>query len=296
MSTITEPVREPQTINLLRPLFASAEQALQRHLQQQGLRVDSKIGRGMQGDVYLLKDKTNSVAAVLKITDPPDTFHPNLGPHLIANIKHPNICSPSQFFYVTKNDTFSLTPEEGAYCIGSIMPYVEGNVLKKVGPTIAQKAESLFHFGFLLTDAVKTLADRQIEHGDLDSRNIMVNHNLEPVIIDFDLCTNNKELADLRRVDHRTYLHRELSNLIFESPDINRGWKIFLEKCIEKGKVVANQPATSAKLMRSFMQACLDHLDEIKKNPDHIRRQILDLIADEIKNNSHSKHHPISKL
>jgi hypothetical protein len=50
--------------------------------------------------------------------------------------------------------------------------------------------------------------------------------------------------------------------------------------------------------MRSFMQACLDHLDEIKKNPDLVRRQIIDLIGWrlEIKNNSYSKRHPISRL
>jgi serine/threonine protein kinase len=138
-----------------------------------------------------------------------ESFDPKQGPHLVSQIQHPNICSPTHFFYFTKSKEFSQTPEKGSICVASIMPYVEGDTFDKRMPQLIVQPATVYRFGALLADALRTLSANGLTHSDLEGRNIMVNANLEPVIIDFDLCQKKRSMSDFQRFCfHLSYLIR----------------------------------------------------------------------------------------
>ena len=131
-----------------------------------------------------------------------------------------------------------------------------------------QKLTRYFVFGLSLAEALKELSANNIEHLDLHQNNIIINENKEPVLIDFDLCIKNPDQSLLKRINatDRQRLINYLRSLINDSPDIKRGARIFLISCLDKAEVLDNNPKT-AELSRTFMQACIDHLSEIKRKP-----------------------------
>jgi len=238
-------------------------QKIEQYLATQGLEIAKPIGSGSQGIVFSLADiKTGKISHALKITAPGrlgiTPFKPHRGSHLVANLKHPSLCIPTQFFYLTPSKTLSFTPSKGSTCIGTVMPYIQGRSFYAEKNTIASKAERIFHFGVQITEALDELATNGLEHRDLRDFNIMVDKKGVPYIIDFDLCAK-KLPVDQRTRDHEQ-LRRHLKELLRSSSDIKPRAKKFLLRCVDG--------ATPEQLLSpTFMQNCLDHLEEIQRKP-----------------------------
>jgi len=237
-------------------------------LENQGLHVVKKIGGGAQGEVYALRDnKTGEITSVLK-TMPrnPEKFNPKKGAHLLNNVQHRNICSPSVFFYISKTGVITTTPQMKSTCVASIMPYIEGNRLVDKEAEISQEAGQIFRFGLLLCQAVRELSKYNISHEDLHDENILVDRNFNPVIIDFDSASKSSFISD----SDYWYVQVHLSNIIKQSSDFTPNAKKFLLLCLQKCDPSSLKGAAYPQLpslMVSFMQACIDHLSEIKPTP-----------------------------
>jgi len=234
-----------------------------QYLTASGLEISDKIGAGAQGVVFSLSNiKTGKISHVLKITTPGHLgitpFDPDQGNHLVGNLQNPNLCIPSQFFYLTPSKTLSFTPSQGSTCIGTVMPYIKGKPFFTKKHTIASKAEWIFHFGLQITEALEELAKNGLEHRDLHQNNILIDKKGKPTIIDFDLCAKKKAI-DKRIRDHER-LRAHLGGLISASSDINARAKKFLLRCVDG--------ATPEQLLSpTFMKNCLDHLEEIQRKP-----------------------------
>ena len=133
------------------PKLRHCEDKITQLLETSGLKIGNRLNEGRQGSVYTLANtQTGKITNVLKVTTPDGwgiaPFEPNRGSHLIARIKHRNICTPTQFFYLTENNTMSTIPEPKSTCIGSVMPYIKGDTLLMARPSISAKADSVFRF------------------------------------------------------------------------------------------------------------------------------------------------------
>ncbi len=252
------------------------------HLERSGLRIQKKIGSGAQGNVYALENITTGiVTSVLKIMkDSKTSYNPSEASHLVAKIQHPGICSPTQFFYQTFFNNVSLTPSLGSVCVATVMPYIEGCSLYEDIDTLRKQTEQLFPFLLVLSQAILELSKNQLEHNDLADLNILIDKNKNPVIIDFDRCKKNHHLIPLS--DYSCLLDI-VKRMIQKSPDINPNAKKFLLSCSQKCDNILKEIIQTSKqkgvdlrkgkkdihpqlpeLMVSFMQACIDHLSEIK--------------------------------
>lgn len=154
----------------------------------QNLRIGEFIAGGRDGNVFQLIDvNIGKVSHVLKVAC--GRLDADSGAHLVANIRHPGICSPIHFFHLNREqNALSLAPSEGPEYVAVIMPYIEGAHLKSKMADLAERTEKAFRFGLLLTQALYKLSQHGIEHYDLHDENILVTQELEPVIIDFDRC------------------------------------------------------------------------------------------------------------
>jgi serine/threonine protein kinase len=238
-------------------------------LDKQGLHVDKKIGDGTQGIIYTLRDtKNGKITNVLKTMSDGEKFNPKKGAHLLTNVQHRNICRPTQFFYTTKTGIVTTTPKAGSTCLASIMPYIEGSTLMNEYTEISKEAGQIFRFGLLLCQAVHELSKHKISHNDLHNANILVDKEFNPFIIDFDLANNKSSFVS--DSDYGS-VRSHLTKMIKDSADFNPKSKEFLLHCLTKcnpwllkGKDRSHLPS----LMVSFMQACIDHLNEIKPTPE----------------------------
>jgi len=256
----------PDTPSLpLPPELETCAQKIVEYLHDQGLKIGNPIDKGAQGVIFLLSDmKTGKNSYVLKITPPSKnsaSFNFERGPHLVAKLKHPSLCIPTHYFYVNEGNKFSLTPTPDSKCIGTVMPYIRGERLRDKKFEIQQNAERIFHIGLLLAEAIQELSANKLEHCDLHDSNILIDENNEPNVIDFDLCAKGPldEEEAPETPDHK-HLRDHLLQLVILSPDINQKSKKFLTHCINK--------ATPEQLLSpTFMQNCLDHLEEIQRKP-----------------------------
>lgn len=298
VSLASQPLLQQPDKRILPAYMNGYEQDIVKFLEARGLQILSLLGEGAQGSAFtLINIKTTEVSHVLKVIDPRGAgrFHPDEGSHLIAKIQHPGICSPTTFFYL-KQKKISMIPEQGALCVATIMPYIKGKELMETKQKIALKAESIFHFGAVLADALHELSVNGIVHGDLHQGNILVTDNLEPILIDFDLCTTRPSFNDT----HRMFEH--LRDLINMSPGMQAGAKCFLISCLNRTVHKLLNPNTSqyaSQLAKPFMQACIDHLSEINPKPykflkaSHLAHIFMQRCIDYL---SKIKSHRISKL
>jgi len=233
-------------------------------INQQGFLVGNSIDKGSQGVIFSLPNtQTGEISSVLKVTAPGNygiiPFDPEQGAHLVANFKHPNLCTPTQFFYLTPSSELALTPSAGSTCIGTIMPFIQQ------GAT-SYKAALIFNFGKQLTEAITELAKNGLEHRDLHSKNVLTDLNGKPNIIDFDLCAKKTKPIGDREYDYEN-LRMHLLIQIMAATDIEPNAQTFLVECVSK--------ATEEQLLSpTFMQNCLDHLEEIEIKPSSATKQL----------------------
>ena len=261
---MTVTTKSPQNTPLPLPLDWPSQldhcaEKIVKHLTDNDLRIKKPIGEGGQGIVYSLENvKTGQISQVLKVTAPGEFVIPyeyNKGAHLVSHLQHPNLCVPTHFFYLSRDNTLTFTPEHGSTCVGTVMPFIQGESLTEKSFTIRQKAENVFQFGQSLTSAFEALRSRGLIHRDLHGHNILVDQNLKPVIIDFDLCARNFTNDD--RIPDHQYIAEHLETLIRLSEDIRPRAKEFILACLEKAMPYQISPR--------FTQACLDHLPQIKQ-------------------------------
>jgi serine/threonine protein kinase len=237
-------------------------QKIVESINKQGLLVGKQIDGGAQGVIFPLCNTSNGkISSVLKITAPGNygitPFDPEQGAHLVANLKHPNLCTPTQFFYLTPSSELAFKPTAGSTCIGTIMPFIQkGSTSYKVAP--------IFNFGKKITGAIQELAKNGLEHRDLHSGNILIDPEGNPHVIDFDLCAKKTKPIGLREYDYEQ-LRKHLIRHIMAATDIEPNAQTFLVECVGK--------ATEEQLLSStFMQNCLDHLEEIEIKPNSVAR------------------------
>jgi serine/threonine protein kinase len=241
----------------LPPEFETCAQKIVAFLNERGLKIDKQIGGGAQGVAFALVDsKTGKISSVLKTTTPGNPgitpFDPDQGSHLVANLKHPNLCIPTEFFYVTPFKDLSFVPIPGSTCIATIMPYIQSH-------SLGDDPQSIFDFGLQLAAALQVLAKNGLAHRDL-ARNIMVDEQGRPNIIDFDWCKRKKD-PEKDVVSDQEYLRLILKARIqISKENFEPSAAKFLQSCLDI--------ATEEQLLSlTFMQNCLDHLEEIQKKP-----------------------------
>lgn len=271
--------------NILPPYLHNSELAIKKFIYSNGWQIGKSLGKGAQGTVYaLINSRVAKITHVLKITPPlvwsDFHFQPERGSHLVERVNHPNICSPTHYFYLTRTNQLQSTPDARSFCLATIMPYVNGATLAKATPTLLQNAESIFSVGRQLADAIGELRNHQVEHTDLNAENILIKEENKPVIIDFDLAVDPTKPHERCFPKDQTALQEHLYWLIKNSSDINPGAKKFLLSCFAKvapspswkevvHKWIRKQKNTLPKpdpilLTKTFMQACLEHLSEIQ--------------------------------
>jgi serine/threonine-protein kinase len=148
-----------------------------------GLRILSEIGSGGMGRVLLAEDDRLGRKVAIKVLQPRFAGNPELRERFMrearamAAINHPNIIR-----------IYALGPEAEAPHF--VMEYVEGAPLTEAARalTLEQKAE-LMHKVLL---AVAFLHEHQIVHRDLKPGNILVGHDLDPMLLDFGLALETR--------------------------------------------------------------------------------------------------------
>lgn len=229
-----------------------------------GLKIKGFIEKGGDGNVFSLERVTlKRVTGILKLPHAVSRplFDPNRGAHLVSCINNPGICSPTHFFYLTPQNTLSLTPSLESECVAMVMPYVRGVSLELKMQEIAERADRIFHFGLRLAEALYELSRHRIEHGDLHHENILINEAFEPIIIDFD---RSRRVATVSTVDY-AFFRRHLVTLIFRSEDIKSVAKTFLLEYLHKHSTPGDIELPRMPLrMVALTRCCIDHLNAIR--------------------------------
>ncbi len=242
--------------------FEDCAQKIVEYVNKQGLQIGKKIAEGAQGIIFPLSNTTTGeISSVLKIAPPWkcgfNPFDPDQGIHLVAKLKHPNLCIPTQFFYLTPSGEIALTQPPGStgiLTIGTIMPYIDQR------DTDLDKAADILDYINQLREAIVELAKNGLEHRDLFRWNILTDKQGRVHVIDFDGCSKKgRGSVFVVRYDHE-HLREQFKDLIRDAKNIKPSAVKFLLDCLER--------ATEEQLLSpTFMQNCLDHLEEIQANP-----------------------------
>ncbi len=136
------------------------------------------------------------------------------------------------------------------------MPYIKGDRLENKYQAIADNPKQLLLNWGQMTEGLYVLKKKNLSHNDFNSGNVMIDEEGNAAIIDFDSCG---VATALDRGDYE-FLRSRISTLISISSAINPGAQKFLLSCLNRAK-----PGQLASL--TFMQNCLDHLEEIQKTP-----------------------------
>lgn len=268
-------------------------------------RVGAFIRKGSEGAVYKLENITTGVVdRVLKVANDCDgraRYYPGQGAHLVFGINHPNICSPTHFFYANQA-AFSLTPEPESLCAAMVMPHVEGDTLDypKI-LEVAVRVERSVYLGLQLATGLYELSRRGIQHGDLgdnilievSSKDLLpkidlgneqwakyfgdigeeaslpknIDQKFKPIIIDF---SRSKKISSVSVWDYAA-LQSVLLELIHYSKDLKPTAKKFLleylnEYCNPTDPLDHPHPELDKlpQRMIALMQVCIYYLDAIK--------------------------------
>jgi serine/threonine protein kinase/Tfp pilus assembly protein PilF len=143
-------------------------------------RIESKLGEGGMGAVYLATDTSLDRKVALKVLSDALASNPE---HLerfereakaIAAIEHPNIVT-----------IYSVEEADGLRFL--TMGYVEGQTLDKIIPTTGMRTEELLRTAKPLVEALVAAHGRGITHRDLKPANVMVTPEGGVKVLDFGL-------------------------------------------------------------------------------------------------------------
>jgi serine/threonine protein kinase len=178
-------------------------------------RLESQLGAGGMGKVYLAHDQRLSRKVALKLLDPSLTGNSEQRTRflrearLAASLDHPNICTIHEV-------------AEAAGRLFIAMQYVEGETLRRVIRGRPLKLDSLLSISLQVADALAEAHTRGIIHRDIKAGNIMITPRGQAKVLDFGLA-KLLEKAEGEAETHLTMTGAVMGTPASMSPEQARG-------------------------------------------------------------------------
>ncbi len=173
------------------PTGREAVQAMQAYLHSQGYELGEGIGRGWSSRVFKARDLFGRSLAIkimrLKSLDGDSAstyWDPQKGEALALGFQHESICAPEKILYFG-DGTIREQGRKGDLIVAIIYLLVEGigldDYLSRGTISLGQVAR----FGIEICGALQYVHSRDMIHGDLNLKNILITPKERPVLLDF---------------------------------------------------------------------------------------------------------------
>ncbi len=182
-------------------------------------RIETRLGAGGMGVVYLAHDTRLDRPVALKLLGDPSLLDPVARGQLLREgraasaLNHPNICTVHEVEEI-----------EGQTFI--VMEYVEGSALSTMLPTDGLPVELVLRYAAQIADALEHAHERGVIHADLKSANVMVTREGRVKVLDFGLA--RRALNQVRQETAQPTVSREphavlAGTLSYMAPEILMG-------------------------------------------------------------------------